>query len=133
MGEMCPYSELFWSVFCHIHTKYGEIFHISPYESQMRENADQNNSEYGHFLRSIYKWISRLKWIKWGSLKSYENVQKQPLEVFYKKTVLINFATFIGKYLCWSLFLIKLQVFRSATLLKGGSNRFVFLWIIRNF
>ena len=23
-----------------------------PYSVQMRENADQNNSEYGHFLRS---------------------------------------------------------------------------------
>ena len=25
---------------------------ISPYSAQMRENADQNNSKYGHFLRS---------------------------------------------------------------------------------
>ena len=23
----------------------------------MRENADQNNSEYGHFLRSVNTWI----------------------------------------------------------------------------
>ena len=37
-----------------------------------------------------------------------ENIfQKQPTEVFYKKGVLINFAVFIGKNLCWSLFLIK--------------------------
>ena len=28
------------------------VYHISPYSSRMRENADQNNSEYGHFLRS---------------------------------------------------------------------------------
>ena len=26
---------------------------ISPYSVRMRENTDQNNSEYGHFLRSI--------------------------------------------------------------------------------
>ena len=34
--------------------RYGdtEIRSISPYSLQMRENADQNNSEYGHFLRS---------------------------------------------------------------------------------
>ena len=32
---------------------------------------------------------------------------KQPPEVFYKKTVLKNFAIFTGKHLCWSLFLNK--------------------------
>ena len=26
---------------------------INPYSVQMRENTDQNNSEYGHFLRSV--------------------------------------------------------------------------------
>ena len=29
-----------------------EILHIFPYSVQMRENAEQNNSEYGHLLRS---------------------------------------------------------------------------------
>ena len=28
------------------------ILNISPYSVRMRENVDQNNSEYGHFLRS---------------------------------------------------------------------------------
>ena len=28
---------------------------MSPYSGQMRENADQNNSEYGHFPRSENK------------------------------------------------------------------------------
>ena len=50
MCEKCPYSELFWSVFSRIWT--GEILRISPYSVRMREIADQNNSEYGHFLRS---------------------------------------------------------------------------------
>ena len=31
-------------------------------------------------------------------------MQRQPPEVFYKKTVLKNFAIFTGKYLCLSLF-----------------------------
>ena len=39
-----------------------------------------------------------------------------------KIDVLKNFANFTGKHLCWSLFLIKLQVFKTATLLKGESN-----------
>ena len=28
---------------------------ISPYSVEIRENADQNNSEYGNFLRSVFK------------------------------------------------------------------------------
>ena len=36
LREKCPDSELIWFVFC-----------------RMRENADQNNSEYGHFLRKV--------------------------------------------------------------------------------
>ena len=54
-------------------------------------------------------------------------------EVFYKKVGLKNFAIFIGKHLCWSLFSIKLQTFRSATLLKVDSNTGVFLWILEFF
>ena len=45
-------SELFWSVFSHIPTEYGEIRSISTFSVRMRENADQDNSEYGHFSRS---------------------------------------------------------------------------------
>ena len=34
--------------------RYGVSLRIqSPYSVQMREYADQNNSEYGHFLRSV--------------------------------------------------------------------------------
>ena len=52
LREKCPYSELFWSAFSRIRTEYGEIRSISPYSVRMRENTDQNNSEYGHFSRS---------------------------------------------------------------------------------
>ena len=31
---------------------YGEILRISPYSVRMRGNADQNDYEYGHILRS---------------------------------------------------------------------------------
>ena len=47
-----PYSELFWSAFSRIRTGYGEIRSISPNSVRMRENTDQDNSEYGHFSRS---------------------------------------------------------------------------------
>ena len=52
MREKGLYSELFWSAFPHIRTEYGEILRISPCSVQMRENTDQNNSEYGQLLRS---------------------------------------------------------------------------------
>ena len=48
--------------------------------------------------------------------------KKQPPEVFYKKAALKNLSIFAEKRLCWSLFLIKLWVFRPATLLKRDSN-----------
>ena len=52
--KKCPYSELLCSVFSCIQTEYREIQSISPYSVQMRENADQNNSKYGHFLHSEF-------------------------------------------------------------------------------
>ena len=52
LREKCPYSDFFESVFSHIRKKHGELWSISPYSVQMRENTDQKNSEYGHFSRS---------------------------------------------------------------------------------
>ena len=49
LRKKCPYSELFWSAFSGIQTEYVEIQSISQYSVQIWENADQNNSEYGHF------------------------------------------------------------------------------------
>ena len=43
-------------------------------------------------------------------------------QMFFKIDVLKNFASFTGKHRCYSLSLIKLQVFRPATLLKRDSN-----------
>ena len=56
--EKCPYSELFWSAFSRVQTEYGEILRISPQSVWMRENVDQNNSEYGYFSRSATYQVS---------------------------------------------------------------------------
>ena len=45
-------------------------------------------------------------------------IRQQPPKLFYKKTVPNNFAKFTGKHMYWSLFLIKVHVWRPATLLK---------------
>ena len=61
LRKKCPYSELFWSAFFpHFpafglntkrrDTEYLSVF--SPNVGKCGKNADQNNSEYGHFLRS---------------------------------------------------------------------------------
>ena len=59
LRKKCPCSELFWSVFSGIRTEYREIFLISPFSVRIRENTDQNNSEYGHFSRKacLYNYI----------------------------------------------------------------------------
>ena len=44
LSKKCPYSELFWSAFFRIRTEFAFFPHS--------KNADQNNSEYGHFSRS---------------------------------------------------------------------------------
>ena len=53
LRKKCRYSELFWSAFSRIRTECGQMWSISPYLVQMRENADQNNSKYGHFSGSV--------------------------------------------------------------------------------
>ena len=49
-------------------------------------------------------------------------IQKQLLEQFYKKAVLKNLAIFIGKHLCWSLFLVKMKAFREEHLRTTASD-----------
>ena len=44
---------LFWFLFSRIRTECEETQSNSPYSVRMRESRDQNNSEYGHFSRSV--------------------------------------------------------------------------------
>ena len=53
--------------------------------------------------------------------------KSNPSQVLFKTGVLQNFVNFIGKHPCWSLFLIKLQAFGLAILLKRHSNTDFFL------
>ena len=46
-----------------IRTEYAEIQNISPYSVRMRENTDQNNSEYGHsgpYMSTFWTFWSRI-------------------------------------------------------------------------
>ena len=55
------------------------------------------------------------------------NFKSSRWQMFFKIDVLEKFAIFAGKYLCWSYFLIKLQAWKSAILLKRDSNTDAFL------
>ena len=60
-------------------------------------------------------------------IKKYIKGRSSSSQMFFKTSVIIFFAIFTGKNLCWSLFLIKLQAFMHATLLKRDSNTGVLL------
>ena len=53
LRKKCPYLEFFWPVFSHIRTEYGYLLWKCPYPTEMQENTDQKNSDYGHVLPSV--------------------------------------------------------------------------------
>ena len=77
LRKKCPYTELFWSSFSRIWTDYGVIRSISLYSVRMRENADQYNSEYGHFLHSD-GWLTYIK-----QMEKMSKTYSLRLELFY--------------------------------------------------
>ena len=78
MRGKCPYLELFWSAFSRTQTEYVERLRISPYSVRMRENADQNNPEYGHFLRRVI-YIYKFHLGKILQVKKYLNQDNNQL------------------------------------------------------
>ena len=76
LREKYPYSKLFWSAFSRIRTEYREIRSICKNSVQMRENADQNNSEY---FSSSEAYISE------ATVSSMKKLQKHPPGVVLKK------------------------------------------------
>ena len=51
LNKNCPFSELFWPTF------FPHFPVFSPNVEKCGKNVDQNNSEYGHFLRSDILYI----------------------------------------------------------------------------
>ena len=85
------------------------------------------------FSGAIPEFSFRIAISSWFSCSLHCSCWKKPPEAFYKKKLFLKlFAIFTGKHLCWSLFLIKLQVSRPA-LIKRDSNTGAFLWISKKF
>ena len=76
-------------------------------------------------------WVTRMFQLVSLNLLS----QKQPADVLYKRKVFLNkkYSNFTRKHLNWSLFSIKLQALRPATLSKRDSNTGVILSNSHNF
>ena len=80
----------------------------------------------------LWIWLPKLYVLKSCTFCKY-NTRSSRLQMFFKMRVLKNLASFTGKRQCWGLFLIKLQVLRSATLSKRDSNTGAFLWNLQHF
>ena len=108
-----------------------------PYSVPMWQNADQNNSEYGHFSRSDVSDemacfdVKNIRGDDVFFIKSDDIAEYLTLENFQvflhrsrhrrcsvKKDVLRNFTKFTEKHLRQSLFCKKIAALRPATLLK---------------
>ena len=66
----------------------------------------------------VYRWLQTYELMTRKTkklVKIRDNWQKQPPEVFCKKSVPKNFITFLAKHLRWSLYLIKLQAWETPT------------------
>ena len=75
---------------------------------------------------------SRQRCTRLFSCKKMTKSRSSRSQMFFKKGVVKNFAIFSGKYLRWSLSLMKLLCWRPVTLWKRDCNTGVFLWIMRN-
>ena len=67
---------------------------------------------FGHFSLALTCQVEAFLYSEFLSnreRKFLKTFRKQPRHVFFKIDLLKNFAILIGKRLCWSVFLIKLQ------------------------
>ena len=90
----------------------------------------------GIFLKHLWLIPNILKWqdckIITKLVPSQTPSRSNHRRYSVRKGVLISLRNFTEKHLCWSLFLIKLETFRTATLLKEDFNIGVPLWNLWN-
>ena len=113
--------------------------------SRLNKRNDKSFSNRGYSLFFFIGVFLNHLWLipnilKWQNYKIFTKlVPSQTLlrsshrRCSVKTGVFKNLQKFTGKHLCYSLFLIRLQVFRPATLLNSDSNTDIFLWNLPNF
>ena len=133
--------KLCFSVYCnivatHIHTGHNGHIHIILSSWFYLIIVTSRNSLPHCEHDPSYQERSQSNLVKVGKVQAgfKHNFKKQLPKVFYKKKAFLkNFAIFIKKHFCWTLFLTNLQAYKPATLLQRDSNTGVFLLILRNF
>ena len=119
-----------------------------PPEAQWRNREKQNDKE--HHEKACfftYSWV--LEWFVWFCFektfssfpmlfvqvgkRSRETLRSSRSQQFFKIGVLKNLSILARNHLCWSLFLIRLQVWRPAFLLKKRFQRRCFPMNITKF
>ena len=127
-----------YSSYLYTAVDWTEIWSVSDHNKKV---VNLNNESWIRGVRASKNRKCTIPKITWDNLKVWPlyflfvsihnggigTFQKQPREVFFKKRFLKNFASFTRKHLCWNLFLIKLNDFGPATLLKRESNTGAFL------
>ena len=99
-----PLDDCFW-LFRATLLKWGTANNVwkTSYEYSLSRNTNLRSTLHSFFRqdkRSVYVFIGLHCLLPETAIK---------VEVFYKKGFLNDFVDFIGKHLCWSLFLITLQ------------------------
>ena len=71
----------------------------------MRENPDQNNSEYGHFSRSVeaHRLLEEIRYASLYDLSKCMTPRRSISKVFHRIADMNNFVNFTGKHLRWVL------------------------------
>ena len=127
----------------YLSVSYDYVYIIDSKKYNKRNDKRFNNRGYsflflmGIFLKHLWLIPNILKWqdcnifTKLVPLKILSRSSDRRLSI--KKGVLKHLRNFTGKHLYWSLFLIYLQTFRPATLLRRDTNTGFFLWNLRNF
>ena len=105
LRKRCHYSEIFWSAFSShfrafgLNTKrYGLSVRI---QSECGKNADQNNSEYGHFTQCMF-----LKYYRWENMKAWKvrkhnYFQSASYNLFLKQSTFERVSPFPNECCIW--------------------------------
>ena len=99
------------------------IFKIKPFNSSWRRSLSYRGLRH-EWVKTRFLFCAS----EWRYSASITPVKSNPLQMLFKMGVLKNFGNFTGKHPCWTLFLIKLQAFSLAILLKRDPNTDIFLW-----
>ena len=106
--------------------RYGVSLRIQSKCGKIRTRITPNTDTfYAVMCNRVKEWLNI-----WVPEHWYRSSRSQ---MFFKIGIFKNLALIAGKHPCWSLSSIKLQAWKTATLLKRDCNADVFPWILRNF